>query len=32
MPLDGQALFFHALAVIHSPAYRNANAETLRQD
>ncbi|MEK7721247.1 MAG: type ISP restriction/modification enzyme, partial [Elusimicrobiota bacterium] len=32
MAADAQALFFHALAVIHSPAYRNANAGALRQD
>ena len=30
--LDPETLFFHALATMHSPAYREANAGALRQD
>ena len=29
---DAEALFFHALAVLHSSAYRNENSAALRQD
>ncbi|MGI4735888.1 MAG: type ISP restriction/modification enzyme [Janthinobacterium lividum] len=29
---DAETLFYHVLAVLHSPAYRTANAGALRQD
>ena len=29
---DAETLFYHALAVLHAPAYRTANAGALRQD
>lgn len=30
--VDAETLFYHALAVLHAPAYRTANAGALRQD
>jgi hypothetical protein len=32
MNCDEQHLFFHSLAILHAPAYRNENAGGLRQD
>jgi hypothetical protein len=29
---DAEALFYHSIAVLHAPAYRNENAGALRQD